>query len=72
MYHPQTQGQVENNNKWVETYIRMFCNHQQNDWVNLLYMAEFAYNNHHHSLIGMSPFKVNVGYDMTLTGEGPT
>ena len=25
-YHPQTQGQVENNNKWVETYIRMFCN----------------------------------------------
>ena len=25
-YHPQTQGQVENNNKWVETYIQMFCN----------------------------------------------
>jgi len=25
-YHPQTQGQVENNNKWVETYTRMFCN----------------------------------------------
>jgi len=25
-YHPQTQGQVENNNKWVETHIRMFCN----------------------------------------------
>jgi hypothetical protein len=23
------QGQVENNNKWVETYIHMFCNHQQ-------------------------------------------
>ena len=24
-YHPQTQGQVENNNKWMETYLRMYC-----------------------------------------------
>jgi hypothetical protein len=71
-YHPQTQGQVENNNKWVETYICMFCNHQQNDWADLLHTAEFAYNNHHHPLIGMSPFRANTGYDMTLTGEGPT
>ena len=71
-YHPQTQGQVENNNKWVETYIRMFCNHQQNDWSELLHLAEFAYNNHHHPSIGMSPFKANGGYDMDLTGSGPT
>jgi transposase InsO family protein len=26
-YHPQTQGQVKNNNKWMETYLRMFCSH---------------------------------------------
>jgi transposase InsO family protein len=71
-YHPQTQGQVENNNKWVETYICMFCNHQQNNWSELLHMAEFTYNNHLHPSIGMSPFKVNNGYDMTLTGSGPT
>ena len=71
-YHPQTQGQVENNNKWIETYIRMFCNHQQNNWSELLHTAEFAYNNHHHPSISMSPFRANVGYDMTLTGEGPT
>jgi len=71
-YHPQTQGQVENNNKWVETYICMFCNHQQNNWSDLLHNMEFAYNNHAHLSIGMSPFKANVGYDLTLTGEGPT
>ena len=40
--HPQTQGQVENNNKWVETYICMFCNHQQNNWSELLHLAEFT------------------------------
>ena len=71
-YHPQTQGQVENNNKWVETYVRMFCNHQQNNWADLLHLAEFAYNNHHHPSIGMSPFKANNGYDMDLTGDSPT
>ena len=27
VYHPQTQGQVENNNKWMETYLHMFCLH---------------------------------------------
>ena len=48
----------------------MFCNHQQNDWVDLLHLAEFAYNNHHHPSIGMSPFKANYGYDMLLTPEG--
>ena len=26
-YHPQTQGQVENNNKWMETYLCMYCSH---------------------------------------------
>ena len=71
-YHPQTQGQVENNNKWVETYIRMFCNQQQNNWADLLHLAEFTYNNHHHPSIGMSPFRANFGYDMTLTPDNET
>ena len=71
-YHPQTQGQVENLNKWMETYIRMFCNKQQNNWADLLPTAEFAYNNHLHPSIGMTPFRANYGYDLTLTGEGTT
>ena len=71
-YHLQTQGQVENNNKWVETYIRMFCNHEQRNWADLLHTAKFTYNNHHHPSIGMSPFKANMGYDMNLMGTGPS
>ena len=27
VYHPQTWGQVKNNNKWMETYLQMFCSH---------------------------------------------
>jgi hypothetical protein len=30
-------------------------------------MAEFAYNNHHHPLIGMTPFFTNFSYHPTLT-----
>ena len=66
-YHPQTQGQVENNNKWMETYLRMFCSHFQDDWADLLLMAEFAYNNHHHPSIDTTPFFTNYGYHPTLT-----
>jgi hypothetical protein len=61
-YHPQTQGQVENNNKWMEMYLRMFCSHRQDDWADLLPMAEFAYNNHHHLSIDTTPFFANYGY----------
>ena len=66
-YHPQTQGQVENNNKWMETYLCMFCSHHQDDWADLLPMAEFVYNNHHHPSIDTMPFFVNFGYHPTLT-----
>jgi hypothetical protein len=66
-YHPQTQGQVENNNKWMETYLRMFCSHRQDDWADLLLMAEFSYNNHHHPLIDTTLFFTNFGYHPTLS-----
>jgi hypothetical protein len=66
-YHLQTQGQVENNNKWMETYLQMFCSHRQDHWVDLLLMAEFAYNNHHHPSIDTTPFFTNYGYHPTLT-----
>ena len=65
-YHPQTQGQVENNNKWMEMYLQMFCSHHQDNWADLLPMAEFVYNNHHHPLIDTMPFFTNYGYHPTL------
>ncbi len=41
-YHPQSDGQTERVNQELETYLRMFCNHNQNDWDELLPSAEFA------------------------------
>jgi len=55
-YHPQTQGQVENLNGWLETYLRMFISHRQDDWMDFVHKAQFTWNNHYHSSIGTMPF----------------
>lgn len=60
-YHPQTDGQTERVNQELEAYLRMFCNHHQNDWDELLPSAEFACANHLHASIGMTPFMADTG-----------
>jgi hypothetical protein len=60
-YHPESQGQVESNNKWLKTYLHIFSAYQQ-DWTDFLHMAEFMYNNNHHPSIGMTPLYAYYGY----------
>jgi len=48
-YHPQTDGQIERMNQELEQYLRMFIDHQQEQWPEWLGMAEFAYNNKVHT-----------------------
>ena len=60
-HHPQTDGQTERVNQELETYIRMFCNHHQNDWDELLPSAEFALANHVHASTGVTPFMADTG-----------
>ncbi|QRV99683.1 Retrotransposable element Tf2 protein [Ceratobasidium sp. AG-Ba] len=55
-YHPQTNGQTEIKNKWVETYLRTFVNHKQTDRADWLPLAEFAHNNTKNEATGKSPF----------------
>src|SRR6267154_1065799 len=48
-YHPQVDRQTECVNQELEQYLRVFVNERQDDWDELLPMAEFQYNNHIHS-----------------------
>ena len=66
-YHRQTQGQVENLNGWLETFLHMFCDHRKENWADLLHLAIFAWNNHHHSSLDMTPFYANYGMHPTMT-----
>jgi hypothetical protein len=60
-YHPQSDGQTEHVNQELEQYIRVFVNERQDDWDTLLPLAEFAYNNHTHSMMQHTPFFVDTG-----------
>jgi len=60
-FHPQTDGQTERLNQTIEAYLRAFVTQEKNDWVALLPMAEFAYNNSVTIGNGMSLFYANYG-----------
>jgi hypothetical protein len=60
-YHPQSDGQTEIKNQWLEAYLRPFINHRQSDWVDWLLLAEFAHNNAGSKATGKSPFEVVYG-----------
>jgi len=61
-FHPQTDGQMERLNQTIEAYLSAFVSREQNDWVPLLPMAEFAYYNSVTVGNGMSPFYANYGF----------
>ena len=48
-------------NQTLEAYLRIFCNYDQDDWFDLLPLAEFAYNNVTQESTKMSPFYANYG-----------
>uniref|UniRef100_A0A8C5LHK5 Gypsy retrotransposon integrase-like protein 1 n=1 Tax=Leptobrachium leishanense TaxID=445787 RepID=A0A8C5LHK5_9ANUR len=65
-FHPQSNGQTERVNQTLEQYLRCFSTYRQDDWVELLPLAEFAYNSHDHESTGSTPFFLNVGFHPTM------
>src|SRR5260221_14744868 len=68
-YHPEGDRQTECANQVLEQYLWGYTNYQQDDWVTLLPMAEFAYNNAMNATTGVSPFFANKGYHLELTSD---
>lgn len=65
-FHPQSDGQTERTNQTLEQYLRLYCNYKQDNWAELLPIAEFAYNNSTHSATQKSPFFANYGYHPSI------
>jgi len=65
-YHPETNGQTKWVNQILEQYLWVYVNYQQDNWVNLLPLAEFAYNNTLHSVTLVTPFFTNKGFHPKL------
>ena len=61
-FYLQIDGQTEQQNSTIETYLQVFVNFGQNDWAKLLAMAEFAYNNAKNASTSHTPFELNCNY----------
>src|ERR1700731_1048723 len=48
-YHPKTDRLTEHVNQILKQYVCLYINYQQDDWVSLLPLAKFVYNNMPHS-----------------------
>lgn len=60
-YHPQSDGQTEILNRYLEDYLRCFTSDHPRHWVQFLPWAEFHYNTAWHSSIRMTPFEAIFG-----------
>ena len=59
--------QTEQVNQTLKQYLCIYCNYQQDNWVKLLLLVEFAYNNALKATTGLSLFFANKGYYPGLT-----
>ena len=71
-YHPQSDGQTERAIQVLEQYLRCFVSYQQDDWVPLLPLAEFSFNNTVNASSQMTPFFVNSGVNPRFEYLVPT
>ena len=60
-YHPQTDGQTEVVNRYLEQYLHCFVGDQPRRWLSLLPWAEWSYNTAYHTRAGFTPFEIVYG-----------
>jgi len=66
-YYPEGDGQTKNTNQTLKQYLYVYCNYQQDNWSELLPLAEFVYNDALSATTGVSPFFTNKGYHPNIT-----
>jgi hypothetical protein len=65
-YHPQTDGQSKALNQIVKDYLCAYCADEPTAWVNLLPLAQFAYNNSINVATKMTPNNLLFGMDCNI------
>src|SRR2546429_5533323 len=66
--HPQTDGQTERANGWIDEKLRPFLNYEQNNWRQLLRSLAGAYQKlPNEALGGLAPFHVRYGYEPRMS-----
>ncbi len=68
-YHPHTDGQSEQMNRWLEQYLQFWTNHKQTNWTTYLPVVEFVHNTWYNATTKTSPFHLLMGYEPRATWE---
>jgi hypothetical protein len=71
-YHPQTDRQSKHANAQVEQYLRIYGNAEQDDWANLLPLAQYVHNSWINMSTGYTPFDLLISHTPTLNMSSDT
>ena len=58
---------MERTNQWLEQYLRIYGNFQQDDWARWLPMAQYVHNAWPSSTTGFTPFSLLLGFTPEIT-----
>ena len=67
--HLQTNEQIKQFNQIMKQYLKYYVNYQQNNWVELLSAAQFAYNNSTQTFTEISSFQAEYDRDMNINSK---
>ena len=67
--HLQTNNQIKKLNQIVKQYLKYYVNYQQNNWIELLFTAQFTYNNSMQAFTEISSFQVKYDRNMQINNE---
>ena len=65
-YRPESDGQIERQNRTLQSMLRTFVNEARNDWDDHLPAVTCAYRATPHDSTGVSPFRMVFGHDIVL------
>jgi hypothetical protein len=65
-FHSEIDDQSEIVNQKMKRYLRNYCNYQQNNWFEWLFMIEFAFNVATSTFIELFVFMMNYEYESRM------
>ena len=67
--HSQTDDQIKQLNQIVKQYLKCYMNYQQDNWIELLFTAQFTYNNSIQTFTEISSFQAKYNKNMQINNK---